>query len=211
MSQTSDTREKALVMLGGGAPVGIVASALGVTDSVISQFLAEEDFARQVTDLKFKSLTRQTALDDRYTGVEEKLLDKFEKVMPLMTRPRDVVAALTAINNTKRRGISNNNAGTVQNRIVNLVIPVTIAHKFISNVNNQVVEVQDDSGCVQSLVTTSSGSLNRLSREILGNNSDSSPETLAIGSNSEALPARPGAGRFDQDVIEGTITVDDLM
>lgn len=214
MTQDSHIREKALTMLGSGTPASIVASALGVTESAISQLLSQEEFSRQVVDLKYKSLTRQTELDDRYTTMEEMLLTKFEKVLPLMTKPRDVVAALTAINNTKRRGASNNGATVGQSQIVNLTIPVTIAHKFVSNVNNQVVEVHDESGSASTLVTASAGSLDGLFQRIVadpGSNGDETSERLGIGADPEVIPERSGESRPNKGSDSGAISVEDLL
>lgn len=214
MTQDSHIREKAIAMLGSGTPASIVASALGVTESAISQLLSQDEFSKQVTDLRFKNLSRQTELDDRYTSMEETLLTKLEKVLPLMTRPRDVVATLTAINGTKRRGASNL-AGTVgQSQVVNLTIPVTIAHKFVSNVNNQVVEVQDESGSASSLITASSGSLDGLYERIVGGSGslgNETPERLGISSDSETLSTRPGESRLNKAGNSGAISVEDLL
>lgn len=214
MTQESHIKEKAIAMLGSGTPASIVASALGVTESAISQLLSQEEVSREVSDLRFKSLHRQTELDDRYTTMEEKLLTKLEKVLPLMTKPRDVVATLTAINNTKRRGASNIGSAPGQSQVVNLTIPVTIAHKFVSNVNNQVVEVHDESGSASSLVTASSGSLDGLyERIVVGSQSGSndSPKELGVSSGTEVVPAGSRESRYNQGSDSGAISVEDLL
>jgi len=211
MSQTSTIEDKALVMLGSGTPVNVVASALGVTESRISQMLSVEEFAKAVAELKFKNLTKQTDLDDSYTDLESELLTKFRKAMPLMTNPREIAAALNIINGTKRRGAQIMDPSSQQTRIVNLTIPISIAHKFISNVNNQVVEVHDESGNASSLVTASSSSLDRLSSEVLGNKEDDPSKRLQLGSDSEALSARLAASKLVERANPEPIELKDFL
>lgn len=213
MSQVSQHKERALVMLGNGAPAAIVAQALGVTESAISQMLADEEFAKQVSDLRYKNLTRQTALDDRYTALEEKLVEKVEKLLPLMTKPRDVVATLTAINNTKRRGAQVTSQGVQGSSVVSLTIPVTIAHKFVSNVNNQVIEVQDDTGIKSSLVTASSSSLDTLAREVLENKSlpHDAPKQIPVGDSEATLQERLATCRSSEDRDAGSSGLSDIL
>jgi predicted transcriptional regulator len=161
-------------MLGSGIPQNQVALALGITESAVSQWMSREDFATKVADLRFQNLNRHTQIDDKYTELEEKLQAKLEKVLPLMTKPRDVVMALTAINSTKRRGaqIADTGAGKTS-QVVNLTLPISIVQQYISNSNNQIVEVIDESGKSKSLITASSSSLDRLSEEVLGEGNSS--------------------------------------
>lgn len=169
MVQFTQNEERAIAMLGSGIPQNQVALALGVTESMISQMMSGEEFAVAVNDLRFKSLSRNTAIDDKYLQLEEQLQNKLEKVLPLIAKPRDVIMALTAINNAKRRGAQiQDTAGTRSTQIVNLSLPVSIVNQYVSNGNNQIVEVRDESGKSQSLITASSSSLDRLSEEVLG-------------------------------------------
>lgn len=169
MAQFTQNEERAIAMLGSGIPQNQVALALGVTESMISQMMSGEEFAGAVNDLRFKSLSRNTAIDDKYLQLEEQLQNKLEKVLPLIAKPRDVIMALTAINNAKRRGAQvQDTAGTRSTQIVNLSLPVSIVNQYVSNGNNQIVEVRDESGKSQSLITASSSSLDRLSEEVLG-------------------------------------------
>ncbi|MNZ77500.1 hypothetical protein D3C78_960440 [compost metagenome] len=217
MTQVSQIEERALMMLGSGAPAHIVAAALGVTEGRISQMMAEEEFAQQVQDLRFHNLQKHTLIDEKYQDMEGKLLDKLEKVLPLMTKPRDVLAAVQVVNNAKRRGAQVSQEAHTHSQVVHLTLPVHITHKFISNVNNQVIEVQDgQAGRNTSLVTTSSGSLDRLAREILdqegeeGGNHDSSPELPRLESPSSPQP-RPQPSYPSKRKLDGAISVEDLL
>jgi hypothetical protein len=211
MSQFSTTEERAMQMLGTGTPTVIVASTLGVTESRISQLLADEVFAAQVQELRFANLQKQTKLDERYSDTEDLLLDKLTKVLPLLTRPRDIIAAISTINGTKRRGATTTGGDTQQSRVVNLTIPVMIAHKFVSNVNNQVVEVHNEHGEARSLVTATSGSLDRISREVLQGNNNEPPKAIVERYDPEVIQARLRQGGAGEASNSGPITVEDLL
>lgn len=194
MSQVSSIKDKALVMLGQGTPVSIVASTLGVSDSAISQFLSQEDFSQQVAELKFRNLSRQTSIDEEYLSLEEKLLEKAKKVIPMMVKPTEVIQALAVINKTVRRGASVTDPSITSQKVVSLVLPIAITQKYITNINNQVIEVQDDSGNSRSLVTAQASSLEDLAKEILPRLSDSqgsithdSPKTISESESKETL------------------------
>lgn len=213
MTQVSQIEERALMMLGSGAPAHVVAAALGVTESRISQMMAVEEFAQAVQDLRFKNLQKHTVIDEKYTSLEEKLLEKLDKVLPLMTKPRDVLAAVQVVNNAKRRGAQLSQDAHTTSQVVNLTLPVQIVHKYISNVNNQVVEVQNGQGEATTLVTASSGSLDRLAREALGQAGDNHepPQELPRLESASSAPAGLSSGLPSKGKPSGTISVEDLL
>lgn len=149
----SNTQSKALSLLGKGISSVMVASTLGVSESLISQFLADGRFAEEVTKLKLASLQKQTSIDDKYMESEEKLVDKLLKVIPLMTKPMDILRGIQTINATKRRGMAEVATGGGQSTIVNINLPQTMAARFISNGHNQIVEIEDEQGS-RSLITS---------------------------------------------------------
>lgn len=230
MAQFTQNEERAIAMLGSGIPQSQVALALGVTESAVSQWMSGEEFSQEVASRKFEVLNRNTKIDDKYLELEEKLQDKLEKVMPLMTRPREVVAALSAINGTKRRGAQVIDSGVGKSTaIVNLSLPMQIINKYISNSNNQIVEVNDGSGNQRSLITASSSSLDRLAEEILGTGNGNSQEFLIgreTGRQEESshvpsqellqqlsakiLPSRSAESRRPQETDARKATVEDL-
>ncbi len=205
--QMNATQERALALLGSGYPAPVVASSVGVTESYISQLMSMDWFSAQVQELKFLNLKKHTELDDAYDDLEEKLLKKLDKLVPLLIKPMDVTRVLQTVNAAKRRGAGSSEVGHITQNIVQLSLPPALLQKFIKNTNNQIVEVQDGTGQQNSLVTTSSGSLERLSREareaeelseslrgnILAEHSSSgqgktiSPEELSLLSDSKAL------------------------
>lgn len=152
--QSSSTEERAIELLGSGLPVNIVANALGVTDSRISQLLSDEEFSKKVAEKRFLALQKHNTRDLSYDEIEDQLLSKLQDLIPLMLKPMEIIRAIATINGAKRRGASNPESTINQQNIVNLVLPTTIINKFVTNVNNQVVRVGE-----QDLVTVQPQSL----------------------------------------------------
>lgn len=136
---TSSTEERALQLLGSGIAASSVAAALGVTESRISQLLSREDFAQKVSNLRYENLQKHNLRDSAYDSLEDKLLYKLEKSIPLMFKPETLLNAIKVVNGAKRRGQSAPEQVINQQNIVNLVLPAIITEKFTVNVNNQVI------------------------------------------------------------------------
>ena len=157
----ANTEGRALELLGKGLSTSVVASALGVTDATVSQFLAVPEFAAEVQSLRFASLQESTELDDTYTSMESKLLTKLENSMAFISKPRDILSAITVMNSAKRRGQTDPEQANADNKVAQLSIPAVISQKFTVNVFNQVTEVTDAQGKNSELVTIDSSSLSR--------------------------------------------------
>tara|TARA_R110002167_G_scaffold366375_1_gene595556 strand:+ start:18212 stop:18859 length:648 start_codon:yes stop_codon:yes gene_type:complete len=154
VGKTSSVEEKALALLGSGVAAEAVASALGVTPGRISQLLAEETFSQAVAGLRYDALQQHNKRDDRYDRLEDTLMDKLDKAMPLLVRPVDIMNALTKVNGATRRGQSAPTQVNNQQNIVTLVMPTIIVDKFTTNAQNQVTSAGD-----QDLSTMASGNL----------------------------------------------------
>jgi hypothetical protein len=148
------TAARILEMLGNGLSPTVVSSALGVSESYISQLLGEEAFSYQVTSLRYQNLQAATTRDRRYDTMEDTLLAKLEDCASMMYKPMEIVRALTAINQAKRRGADTPANTVVHNTIVQLTLPTVIASRFITNAHNQVVAAGE-----QELVTIASSNL----------------------------------------------------
>lgn len=160
---TSLTEERACVLLGSGLPPETVAATLGVTVSRISQLLAKEDFALEVTKLRFEVLQKHNTRDLSYDQLEDKLIQKLEDLLPLMVRPLEVIRAIQVVNSAKRRGTSTLDSPTVgvgAGTQITLTIPTKIVNKFTLNIHNQVVQAGE-----QSLVTIQPKALLDLNQE----------------------------------------------
>lgn len=168
----SATQKRALTYLGQGISQVMVASTLGITESLISQFMADPRYAEEVTKTRLKYLSVQTGIDHKYMQAEEKLVDKLLKVIPLMSKPREILEGIRTINATKRRGVTDAPVGASGANIVQINLPGIYAAKFVTNIQNQIVEVQDGEGA-RSLITATPVSLNEFATA-----ADREPETV---------------------------------
>jgi len=157
-------------MLGNGLSPGVCASALGVSESYISQLLSEESFAQQVTAKRFASLQAATTRDKSYDSIEDALITKMQDLLPMMYKPMEVLRAITVINAAKRRGASAPENTVINQTIVQLTLPASITSRFVTNAHNQVVEAGE-----QQLVTIQSTSL---TKRLEGHNEQKSAERI---------------------------------
>ena len=162
LSTTTATEDRALSLLGQGCGPELVASAIGVSVSRISQLLSTPEFAEKVAELRFASLVRHNERDQRADRIEDMLLEKLENVIPYITDPMKLVAAYTRINAAKRRGASSPDAITTQTQVVALNIPQVVISQHIKqditvNINNQVIKAGN-----QDLVTVQSSNMEKL-------------------------------------------------
>jgi len=150
----SPFRDQALKLLGSGHSTEVVASAIGVDPSYISQLLAEEEFRTAVTELKYKNLQKHNERDNKLDSLEDKLIERLEKSLPMMIKPSEILNAFRIINSAQRRGHSAPESITNTTQIVQLFLPEKIVTNFVANINNQVVQAGE-----QQLVTMQSGTL----------------------------------------------------
>ena len=153
----TSTESRALALLGQGLGAEMVASAIGVSVSRISQLLSETEFAAQVADLRFRNLSKHNERDAEYDKLEDELIIKMRDLMPFMVRPMEVARVLQIINQAKRRGSSAPESITNQQTVVQLNMPTTIYQKFTVNTNNQVIQAGQ-----QQLITVQSGNMAKL-------------------------------------------------
>lgn len=187
----SSVEERALILLGQGINSEAVAAACGVSASRISQLLSQEEFAEKVSLLRYENLQRHNSRDSAYDTLEDKLVEKLNKSLPMMFRPMEIIKAIQTINGAKRRGHSAPETIVNQQTIVNLTLPSQITQKFTTNVNNQVVSVGSD-GEEQALLTMQAGTLLKQIESSVKSGKDSNAgtstnEKLKDKSNSTAI------------------------
>lgn len=153
---TSSIEQRALELLGNGVPQEATASALGISPSRITQLLSNAEFAAAVSELRFKQLQKHNARDGKYDSIEDKLLEKLEKSLPLLLRPQDILKAITVVNGAKRRGHDAPASGSGNQTIVNVILPKVVTEAFTVDINNQVTKAGE-----QELLTMSSGNLKK--------------------------------------------------
>lgn len=192
MSNVSTSiEERALKLLGSGVGTEQVASTLGVTPSAISQLLGQEEFHKKVLELRFEILSKHNETDAAYDTIEKQLQERFKTAIQWgLTKPMEVLKALSEINKMKRRGQSAPTHITNQQTVVNLVLPTQIIQQFSKNSSNQVVKAGN-----QELITIQSGQMGSLlerssresgERDIIKESSREREETQNVQTNSIA-------------------------
>lgn len=170
MSTHDSIEERALKLLGAGASQVQTAAALGVTESLISQMMSEEEFSQKVSTLRFEAAQKHNERDATYDSLEDKTLQQLGKYLPTVTKPMELTRILATLNAAKRRGTSAPEQIIQQTQVVNLVLPTVAMPQFVVGGNNQVVRAGE-----QNLVTIQPHVLNdRLKQRALPNaNTDS--------------------------------------
>lgn len=146
--------QRALTLLGSGVAQEQVAAALGVTPSYISQLVSDEEFSSQVSELRFKNLQKHNERDNKLDSLEDQVIHKIEQTLPMVMRPMELVRMLQVVNAAKRRGSSTPDAVLQKQQVVTISIPTTVVQKFVTNIENQVVQTGE-----QQLITMQSGAL----------------------------------------------------
>lgn len=137
-------KDKIKELLGLNLPNKTVASAVGVSESYISQLLSEESFAAEVQELRVKVLAEHANRDKGYNDLEDTLLERVRELVPMMVRPMEVVRALQVVNGATRRAAPAELAANAQPSVVVLQLPNAIINKFVVNAQKQIVEVEGE-------------------------------------------------------------------
>lgn len=154
---TTSTESRALSLLSQGLGPEVVAAAVGVSTSRISQLLSSPDFAAKVAEGRYENLAKHNQRDNAYDALEDSLVEKLKDCLPFMMRPMEILKAIQVINAAKRRGSSAPESITSQQTVVQLVMPTQILQSFTTNINNQVIKAGN-----QDLVTVQSASMDKL-------------------------------------------------
>lgn len=135
-------RNQALELLAQGIPASQVAEVIGVTESYVSQLLADEDFAAQLSSLKVESAKKDKEYDDKLDQAEEDFLDRIVE-RSRMANLQQSMQGFKLLNSAKRRRDSARGAGTGQPQtVVNITLPVAVMPTYILNQQSEIVEVE---------------------------------------------------------------------
>lgn len=140
-------KDKIKELLGHNLPANVVASAVGVDASYVTQLMSEESFAREVADLRIASTIANASRDKEYDGIEDKLIEKLKGLLDsdlVFVKPRDILSAIQVINSAKRRAAPSELGSVMsQKNFVNLQLPANseFVARFVVNKDNQVLEI----------------------------------------------------------------------
>ena len=154
MSNVSKDRIKQL--LGNGLSNEVVASTIGVHPSYITQLMSDEEFNREVIELRTKTLTSHTIRDRSLDAIEDKLINAIADRVDdhSIYKPSDLLHAFRIVNGAKRRGVDVAQSTVINNHVVNLALRQQTVLSFKTNSVNEVVEVEG-----QTMVTMQASSL----------------------------------------------------
>lgn len=138
-------KEQIKSLLGSGLSNEVVSSAVGCDPSYITQLMSDETFSQEVVILRAAALTANSKRDRKSDGIEDKLLEKLEIAVDMgqIYKPMDILRAAAVVNGMKRRGVPANESLNINNRIVNLTIPIQVIQNFTKNSNGEVISVGD--------------------------------------------------------------------
>ena len=123
-----------------------VAKVLNVTESYISQVVADPEFSAKLSTARIQNLKEETEHDNKLATTEAKALDKVNTMLDYVTKPTEAARIFQILNAAKRRGVTEAEKALVvnqQNTVVMLQLPEVIKQKFITNQQNEVVQIGD--------------------------------------------------------------------
>lgn len=187
--QYSGTKARALELLGDGIASNIVAQTLGVSESYISQLLADELFLKGVVERRYEHLARHNKRDAEYDKLEDDLLERLKATLPMLFDPMKIAKVLATVNAAKRRGQSTPDSISQQNVVVNLTLPTAVIDRFsvTKDINNQIIEAGE-----QKLVTIQSGTLLDRVKKAGAQGVQNGEQPTGINSPSNQTPAIGG-------------------
>jgi predicted transcriptional regulator len=160
----SSTESRALELLATGIDQVQVASALGITESRLSQIISNPEFARELVDARYKNLAKHNETDNLLDQVERKLIRKLDSTIDMVFKPTEIARMAAVVNGMKRRGASNPESLVRAKPSVKLNIPIAVINRFSMNAAGQVITAEVGSER-QDLVTMQSSNLRELMNE----------------------------------------------
>lgn len=141
-------------LLGTGLSPEVVASAVGCTESYVSQLMSDEAFAAIVIEKRSKALTKNNERDLSIDELEDKTIRKLNQVIDMVHKPMELMHLFKAINSAKRRGIQPQHQATQRQQVVVLAIPERVKSQFRLSANREIIDHGE-----QTLVTMDSQTL----------------------------------------------------
>jgi hypothetical protein len=153
-------KDLALQLLSQGLQASVVAATVGVQESYISQLMADEDFRSELESRHVQQSEQDVKYDDKLDRVEDQYLDRIEGKLHIANLQQSM-QAFKILNGAKRRkdrGLANITPQT--GVVVQINLPVSIAPRYITNQQNEIVEVEG-----QTMVSVSPKKLDALVQE----------------------------------------------
>ena len=182
-------KDQALTLLAQGLKQSVVASALGVEESYISQLLADEDFAADLRAKKQELSVADATYDTKLDRATEEALDRIETKLPFANLQQSL-QAFKVLESAKRRRDRGTPGTESAGVVVNILLPTVIAPRYLQNQSGEIVEVEG-----QTMLSASPRNLDELVAARKQEKAVASPETLAL-QNRLALEGTQRAAEF---------------
>lgn len=136
------SKDQVREMLAQGVPAANVATALGISESYISQLQASEDFRADVDAARGQAAPADVAYDRKLDSIEEQFLDRIES-RAAFANLQQSMQGFKLLNGARRRRDHAVLAGTKTPAVVvNITLPASILPKYMLNQQNEIVEVE---------------------------------------------------------------------
>lgn len=134
-------RDLAMSLLAQNVAPSQVASSIGVSESYISQLMAEEDFAAELGKLKVQSTEADRNFDNDLDGAEAQLLSNIVKRAEFLNIQQSLVA-FRILNQAQRRQDRKRQVVEQTGTVVNITLPTVVVPHYVLNGQSEIVEVE---------------------------------------------------------------------
>jgi hypothetical protein len=179
-------------LLAQNVPTTQIAAAVGCDPSYISQLKSDPTIQSHVEAQKSEATLEDIKFDDMLARAEQLALERIEKTLPFANMMQSL-AALKILNSARRRNEKIDMPQTVTNNLtVNLTLPTTAMPRFVTNSNNEIIEVEG-----QTMLSATPRSLDSLLNKKLGIPESATPVTALnraasrLGALTQTLPREP--------------------
>ena len=192
----SRVEERAIHLLASGLQQVQVASILGITPALISQWKVKEEFTTSLEAATIeanKGDKEEVALTAKYHAAENALVDQVMALAPI-AELRDVVAALRVVGERQDKAKTRlnpmaANPSTINQTVINLTLPSHSLPEFSVNNDNQIVAIDS-----KSIAPLSAGGVADLFKQFSLNKLENQNDPSRIPSSAESsTPKAPEA------------------
>lgn len=142
MPALSPTEERVIELLGDGHTQHIVAQALGLTPSRVSQIAAEPHIREAIALIRADQLQGVKARDQALDTLEDTVIGKLTHSIHTESDPNKLARILAIVNGAKRRSAGGDTEiAAGNNTLVQINLPAALVTKHTVDARNQVVAV----------------------------------------------------------------------
>lgn len=125
----------------------LIAARCEVSESYVSQVLAENSIKSKVLEAQLSLLDERTKRDARYDEIEDTLLTKLKSKLPDIYKPQDILRSLVAINRAERRGATSQQLAELANKkessTIAIELPERIRTRIIKSASREIISVNE--------------------------------------------------------------------